>query len=155
VERFVERLQHDEALIAKGEEYKAELLEHPLVRDMTASLWQDAKAALMEQSMRDDSALRETIARGVQRLGELLQRDEALAAKVNEWLEAAVLYAAREYGDEGSELIAHTVSRWDAETTSRRIELQVGRDLQFIRINGTVVGGLAGLGIYAVSTLLR
>jgi uncharacterized membrane-anchored protein YjiN (DUF445 family) len=155
VERFIVRLQNDERLIARGEEYKAELLEHPLVRDMTASLWQDAKAALVEQSMRDDSALRETIARAVRRLGELLQRDEALAAKVNEWLEAAVLYAAREYGDEGSELIAHTVSRWDAETTSRRIELQVGRDLQFIRINGTVVGGLAGLAIYSVSLIVR
>lgn len=155
VERFVERLQTDEELIARGEEYKADLLTHPIVRDVTASLWQDAKAALLEQSAQDDSALREAIGRAVVRLGELLERDAALAAKVNGWVEAAVLYAAREYGDEGGELIAHTVSRWDAETTSRRIELQVGRDLQFIRINGTVVGGLAGLGIYALATLLR
>jgi uncharacterized membrane-anchored protein YjiN (DUF445 family) len=155
VERFVDRLQHDQGLIARGEEYKADLVAHPIVRDLTASLWQDAKTALLEQSSQDDSALREAIGRAVTQLGELLRRDEALAAKVNEWVELAVLYVAREYGDEGSELIAHTVSRWDAETTSRRIELQVGRDLQFIRINGTVVGGLAALGIYSLALLLR
>ncbi|MEN9934716.1 MAG: hypothetical protein RLZZ387_1295 [Chloroflexota bacterium] len=155
VERFVERLQSDSELIARGETYKAELVGHPFLRELAASLWQDAKALLLEQSTRDDSALRETIARGLVRIGELLQRDETLAAKVDAWVEAAVLYAAREYGDEGSELIAQTVSRWDAESTSRRIELQVGRDLQFIRINGTVVGGLAGLAIYGLGTFLR
>ncbi len=155
VERFIERLQSDPELIAKGEEYKAELTGHPIVRELVASLWRDLKSYLLEQSERDDSALRATILRGIERLSHLLQHDEALAAKVNSWAEAAVRYAAEEYGDEASELIAQTVRRWDATTAARRIELQVGADLQFIRINGTIVGGLAGLAIYSLATLLR
>jgi uncharacterized membrane-anchored protein YjiN (DUF445 family) len=155
VERFVERLQSDPELIAKGEQYKAELAEHPIVRDLVDSLWRDIKAHLLEQSSRDDSALRATILRFIGRLSDLLQRDEALAAKVNGWAEGAVRYAAEEYGDEASALIAQTVSRWDATTAARRIELQVGPDLQYIRINGTVVGGLAGLVIYSTALLLK
>ena len=73
---------------------------------------------------------------------------------MNGWIEKAVGYLAEEYGHEIADLIATTVARWDGAEASRRIELQVGRDLQFIRINGTVVGGLAGLAIYSIGQLL-
>ena len=69
-------------------------------------------------------------------------------------MERIVIYLAEEYGHEIADLIATTVARWDGAEASRRIELQVGRDLQFIRINGTVVGGLAGLIIYSVGQFL-
>ena len=72
----------------------------------------------------------------------------------NGWIEKVVGYLAQEYGHEIADLIATTVARWDGAEASRRIELQVGRDLQFIRINGTVVGGLAGLAIYSIGQLL-
>lgn len=152
---FVERLQHDPATIARGEELKTELLENPIVRDFSASLWLDIKSALLAQSTRPDSTLHQAIERAVRQFGELLLHDDALADKVDRLVERVVVYASREYRHQFGQLVAHTVSRWDAEATSRKIELQIGRDLQFIRINGTVVGGLAGLVIYCVSLLLR
>ena len=83
-----------------------------------------------------------------------LRDDPQLQAKIDRWIESVVDYVAEEYGHEITDLIATTVERWDAGEASRRIELQVGRDLQFIRINGTVVGALAGLAIYSFGQLL-
>ena len=83
--------------------------------------------------------------------GDRLATDPELQAKVDRWAERAVLYVVENYRGEVANLIATTVERWDADATSRKLELQVGRDLQFIRINGTIVGGLAGLLIYTVS----
>jgi uncharacterized membrane-anchored protein YjiN (DUF445 family) len=152
---FIERLQHDPATIARGEALKEELLANPIVREFSASLWLDIKAALLAQSANPNSALHGTIERAVRQFGELLLRDDVLADKVNNWIERIVVYTSQEYRHQFGQLIAHTVSRWDAEATSQKIELQIGRDLQFIRINGTVVGGLAGLVIYGISLLLR
>jgi uncharacterized membrane-anchored protein YjiN (DUF445 family) len=155
LEEFVERLQHDPATIARGEALKEELTRNPIVREFSASLWLDIKAALLAQSANPESTLRATIERAARQFGELLLRDEALAGKMDRWIERIVVYASQEYRHQFGQLIAHTVSRWDAEATAKKIELQIGRDLQFIRINGTVVGGLAGLVIYTVSLLLR
>jgi len=152
---FIERLQHDPATIARGEVLKDELLGNPIVREFSASLWLDIKAALLAQSANPDSALQASIERAVRQFGDLLLRDDVLADKINRWVERIVVYTSQEYRHQFGQLIAHTVSRWDAEATSQKIELQIGRDLQFIRINGTVVGGLAGLVIYGVSLLLR
>jgi uncharacterized membrane-anchored protein YjiN (DUF445 family) len=152
---FIERLQHDPATIARGEALKEDLLNNPIVREFSASLWAEIKLALLSQSDNPDSALHATITNGVRQFGELLLRDEMLANKINGWMESLVVYASQEYRHQFGQLIAHTVSKWDADVTSNKIELQIGRDLQFIRINGTVVGGLAGLVIYGVSLLLR
>ncbi|HNP85098.1 MAG TPA: DUF445 domain-containing protein [Kouleothrix sp.] len=151
---FIERLQHDPATIARGEALKDDLLQNPIVRDFSASLWLDIKVALLAQSERPDSTLQRAIERAVRQFGELLLRDEALAGKLERLVERVVVYASQEYRHQFGQLIAHTVSRWDPDATSRKIELQIGRDLQFIRINGTLVGGLAGLVIYTVSLLL-
>jgi uncharacterized membrane-anchored protein YjiN (DUF445 family) len=152
---FIDRLQHDPETIARGEVLKEELLQNPIVRDFSASLWRDIKAAIQAQSANQDSALHDAIQRAARHFGELVLRDEALAEKINRWAERLVVYASQEYRHQFGQLIAHTVSRWDAEATSRKIELQIGRDLQFIRINGTVIGGLAGLVIYCFSLLIR
>ena len=152
---FIERLQHDPATIARGEALKQELLANPIVRELSASLWAEIKATLSAQSADADSALHATIEHGVRQFGELLLRDELLADKIDGWVERLVVYASQEYRHQFGQLIAVTVSKWDADVTSNKIELQIGRDLQFIRINGTVVGGLAGLVIYYVSLLLR
>ena len=152
---FIDRLQHDPATIARGEELKEELLANPIVREFSASLWAEIKAALSTQSANTDSALHTTIQHSVRQFGQLLLRDELLAGKIDRWVERLVVYASQEYRHQFGQLIAHTVSKWDADATSNKIELQIGRDLQFIRINGTVVGGLAGLVIYCVSLLLR
>jgi uncharacterized membrane-anchored protein YjiN (DUF445 family) len=152
---FIERLQHDPATIARGEALKQDLLSNPIVREFSASLWVEIKAALSAQSTNPDSALHATIEHGVRQFGDLLLRDDILADKIERWVESLVVYASQEYRHQFGQLIAHTVSRWDPEVTSTKIELQIGRDLQFIRINGTIVGGLAGLVIYCVSLLLR
>ena len=99
------------------------------------------------------SELRARLEDGIVRLGHTLQRDVELQAKVDSGVERTVVYLLDQYRDEVADLISGTVQRWDADDASRRIELQVGRDLQFIRINGTVVGGLVGVIIHAITTV--
>ena len=155
VRQFIVDLQSNPAYIAKGEAVKDELLQHPIVRELSATLWLDLKTWLREQSAQPDSEMRQSIQRAIAHIGAVILEDEALAQKVNYWIEQIALFAIREYGHEVAHLIEQTVRNWDAEVTSRKIELQIGKDLQYIRINGTVVGGLAGLLIYSASLLIR
>jgi uncharacterized membrane-anchored protein YjiN (DUF445 family) len=148
VSAFAERLQHDPVLLAKGEDLKRELLEHPEVRAWLESLWMSLKAGMVAAADDPRSELRIRLLAGLQHVGERLATDPELQRKLDRWVEGAVGYLVEHYRSEVSDLIAGTVERWDAETTSRKVELQVGRDLQFIRINGTIVGGLAGVMIH-------
>jgi uncharacterized membrane-anchored protein YjiN (DUF445 family) len=148
---FARRLQRDPELIAQGEQLKSEVLNHPEVRAWLQSLWGEIKGALTEASEDPDSELRARMRAGIVSFGERLVTDPELQAKVDRWAERAASYVVEHYRGEVANLIATTVERWDADATSRKLELQVGRDLQFIRINGTIVGGLAGLLIYTVS----
>ncbi len=151
---FAERLKHDPELLAKGEELKAELLDHPEFRAWIESLWLGAKRSLIEAANDPTSELRIRATASLQQLGQRLEADPELQHKVDDWVQRALGYLVEHYRSEVSDLIASTVERWDGESTARRMELQVGRDLQFIRINGTIVGGLAGLLIHAAAELL-
>ena len=151
---FAERLKHDPELLAKGEELKAELLDHPEFRAWIESLWLGAKRSLIEAANDPTSELRIRATASLQQLGQRLEADPELQHKVDDWVQRALGYLVEHYRSEVSDLIASTVERWDGESTARRMELQVGRDLQFIRINGTIVGGLAGLVIHAAAELL-
>jgi uncharacterized membrane-anchored protein YjiN (DUF445 family) len=155
LERLVANLEQDPQVIARGEEIKLELLEHPIVRETAQNVWQELKSVLLDQPVQPDSPLREAIRRGVQQLGTSLTEDEALQVKVEGWIEGAVRYVVRSYGHEVQQLIASTVRRWETTDMVGRLELQVGKELQFIRINGTLVGGLVGLLIAAISTLIE
>ena len=148
VDDFVERLRSSPEMIARGEALKEELLEHPAVRGYSASLWADMKASLLRHSADPQSEFRLRVGHAVTRFGASLREDEELLAKVNGWIEQAVLYVVEQYRHEVAGLIESTVAAWDPEDTTQKIELQIGRDLQFIRINGTLVGGLVGLLIY-------
>jgi uncharacterized membrane-anchored protein YjiN (DUF445 family) len=152
--RFSERLKHDPELLAKGEELKAELLDHPEFRAWIESLWLGTKRGLIEAANDPQSELRTRAALSLQQLGRRLAEEPELQRKVDDWVQRALGYVVEHYRSEVSDLIASTVERWDGESTARRMELQVGRDLQFIRINGTLVGGLAGVAIHAVAELL-
>jgi uncharacterized membrane-anchored protein YjiN (DUF445 family) len=154
VVRFSERLKHDPELLAKGEELKAELLDHPEFRAWIESLWLGTKRGLIEAANDPASELRTRAALSLQQLGLRLAEEPELQHKVDDWVQRALGYLVDHYRSEVSDLIASTVERWDGESTARRMELQVGRDLQFIRINGTLVGGLAGVAIHAVAELL-
>ena len=154
VATFAQRLRDDPELIAKGEELKDELLAHPDVRAWIASLWGEMKQSLEQASIDPDSELRRRMTFSLSQLGQRLKDDAALQAKIDGWVASAGSYLVSNYRGEVSTMISSTVERWDAESTSRRLELQVGRDLQFIRINGTVVGGLAGVVIHLLTELL-
>ncbi len=151
---FAHDLRHDEATIARAEAIKVTLLGHEAVRDFVGTAWARAKQMILDAAEDPSSELRRRVSDGLMSLGRRLVDDADLRAKVDGWIEGAAAYVATHYADEITTLITDTVERWDGEETSRKVELQVGRDLQFIRINGTVVGALAGLAIHTVSVIL-
>ena len=148
---FAERLKTDPGLVAKLEGVKAELLEHRDVQAWLQSLWGEVKRTTLIATDDPDSELRQRIDRSLQRLGERLVAEPELQAKVDDLVRRAAGYVVDHYRGEVAEIISSTVAKWDGKATAERLELQVGRDLQFIRINGTIVGGLAGLIIHAVT----
>ena len=151
---FARRLQEDPELHRKGEELKDELLDHPEVRRWIESLWGETKRGMLVAVDDPDSELRRRIVTSTQRLGHRLATEPELQRKLDDWISAALAHLVANYRTEVSEIIASTVAKWDADSTARKLELQVGRDLQFIRINGTLVGGLAGFVIHAIGQLL-
>ena len=151
VTSLIDRLEHSPEMQERVDELKREVLEHPQLREWSASLWTEVKDVLRAQAAEPDSELRKRIADGVQALGHRLREDEALRSKAEQMIQDGVAYFAEHFHDELAELISGTVERWDASETSEKLELLLGRDLQWIRINGTVVGGLAGVVIHAVA----
>ncbi|NKR67228.1 DUF445 family protein [Rhodococcus hoagii] len=151
---FADDLQNDPATIAKAESIKAEIMGREEITGLAAATWKVAKRLVMESVDDPNSTLRRKVAENVVAFGERLRDDDEMRAKVDGWLLSGTRYVAENYTDEITAVITETVERWDAEEASRKIELQVGRDLQFIRINGTVVGALAGLAIYTISQLM-
>ena len=154
VATFADRLRTDPALLAKGEELKLELLAHPDVRAWLGSLWGEVKRNTVAALDDPGSELRHRLDVSLTSLGRRLAAEPALQAKVDDWVLRAAGHVVDHYRGEVADLIAGTVAKWDGAATAERLELQVGRDLQFIRINGTIVGGLAGLVIYTASQLL-
>jgi len=153
VNEFMNDLRHSEDIRRKEVAIKEDLLTQPAVRDFTGSLWADIKQALLNQSERPDAELTRAIEDAVVRFGNTILADDALARKIDGWAEASARYLLDRYGHEVAALIADTIESWDPVATSERIEVQIGRDLQFIRINGTVIGGLAGFCIHAATVL--
>lgn len=155
LESFIERLRHSPEAMARAEAIKEEVLAHPALREFAASLWTDAKDALSRRLDRTEpSAEPDVVVRALTGLADAVLRDRALLDKIDQWIVGAVVYAVDQYRHEVGHLIEHTVGQWDAEATSDKIELQIGRDLQFVRINGTLVGGLVGLLLYTISQWL-
>ncbi len=151
---FAERLRTSPTTIARTEAIKEEVLTHPAVREYAASVWSDVKAKLARYAEQGEgTSLLDAIERGLVSLGAAILADAELMAKVDRWIADAVLFAVEQYRAEVSQLIEQTVAGWDPDATSRRIEVQIGKDLQYIRINGTVVGGLVGLALYTVQRL--
>ena len=148
---FARRLERDPEILSRLDDLKDGLVTHPEFRAWAQSLWTDLKAELLRGLSRPDGELRGRIASVLTDLGEALREDPELRARVDHWLVTFGRSVAVQGGEETARAIATTVERWDAADTSRRLELQVGRDLQFIRINGTIVGALAGLLIHAIT----
>lgn len=151
---FADDLQHDDATIARAEAVKDQLMSRDEVTNAAGTAWKTLKRLVLEGVDDPSSALRTRIADAVVGIGESLRDDAELRDKVDNWIVRGAEHLVAQYGVEITAIITDTIERWDAEEASRRIELHVGRDLQFIRINGTVVGSLAGLIIYAIAQLL-
>jgi uncharacterized membrane-anchored protein YjiN (DUF445 family) len=149
--QFADDLKTSAELAARGEQLKGDLLAHPELRAWTERLWHEAKITL--GSLAEDDAATPMV-ESIQALGAQIVTDPELAASIAEFISNATTELVDRHGHQIGDLIAATVASWDSVETANRIEAQVGADLQFIRINGTVVGGLAGLAIYGLSQLL-
>lgn len=149
LENLTEQLQDSVEFRSRSEQLKQQILAHPSFTAWSDNLWGQIKAALVAAAEQPDSEVRVRLEQLALTTGERLQRDPELRASVDAWIGNLAGHLATRSGPEVASLIESTVQRWDAVETSRRLELQVGRDLQFIRINGTIVGGLVGLIIHA------
>jgi uncharacterized membrane-anchored protein YjiN (DUF445 family) len=156
VANFIERLQSSPETIARAEAWKEELLADETMREFVGTIWADIKRKLREYALRTEQEHFESgrLENAIATLAHNALEDPALTEKLNSWVDQAVLAVVDASRGEISQLISGTVSAWDPRETSRRIELQIGRDLQFVRINGTIVGGMVGLILYALTRAL-
>jgi len=150
---WIARLQESPEVIARADAVKQQLFDHPTSRGLSASLWAEVKRALDRQVEPGPEDVPGALERGLIALADGAVGDPALLAKLDGWIVEAVLRVVEQHRHEVGGLIEHTVRSWDPGETSLRLELAVGRDLQFVRINGTLVGGLVGLLLYTVSRL--
>jgi uncharacterized membrane-anchored protein YjiN (DUF445 family) len=153
VREFVTKLTTSPEYLARGEKLKAELLEHPAVRTYVAGLWGEIKSAVRRDAARPASKLKERVAAVIVGFADAILADPALRAKVDGWAKATIVRTVTSRRREVGLLITETMRRWDARTFTDKIEQEVGNDLQYIRLNGTIIGGLAGVAIYAVTVL--
>ncbi len=158
VDKIVADLRENPDTMARAEQIKLEVLNHPGVAEFSRDVWGDVTSRLAgyaEKLASDTEAEPDQLERWLAGLGRKVLEDPVLADKVNGWIVELVTYSAEQAREEVARLIAATVGAWDADATSCKIELQIGRDLQFIRINGTLVGGLVGLLLYVAGKALE
>jgi len=149
--KLAENLQHDEVTRAKLSSAKEAVFDSPRVRELAGAAWGTAKDGLMRALDDPASPLRTRLRELIADVGVRLSTDAALQARVDGFITEAAVFLVDRYRHDIASLITDTVERWDADETTEKIELMVGRDLQYIRLNGTVVGALAGVTIYAIA----
>ncbi|HTC24504.1 MAG TPA: DUF445 family protein [Gemmatimonadales bacterium] len=150
---FIERLKHSPDVIARAEALKRDVLDDALMDALSNSLWARVRQAAARYGGEPDPALLEPLQRGLVTLAESLLANQILLSELDAFLAAQVSALLEDHRQEVGALIADTVKAWPPGLASERLELAVGRDLQFIRLNGTLVGGLAGLIIYTCMQL--
>jgi uncharacterized membrane-anchored protein YjiN (DUF445 family) len=153
--QLADDLQHDPDTQARTEALKDRLLDHPQVVESGIALWNALRRALQGSLLDPEGAVRARMASELAAFGVRLRDDVALRSRIDSAASDLSVFVVERYGAELTAVITHTVERWDGREAARRIELHVGRDLQFIRINGTIVGGLVGLLIHAVTVVVR
>ena len=141
-------------MLFRSANLRDEILQNPAMRKWLDGLWESARAALLRSARDPDAALAGKFGEALRQLGETLQSDEKLRMTINRFARRTAVGVTAGYGDGIVKLVSDTVRGWDAETITGRVENAVGRDLQFIRVNGTVVGGLVGVALHAVDVWL-
>jgi uncharacterized membrane-anchored protein YjiN (DUF445 family) len=152
--QLAEDLLHDPATQARAEALKERVFDHPQILVTATSLWNAFRKALLDALADDEGPLRGRAVAELTAFGRRLLEDAALRAKLDRYAADFAVFVVDRYGAELTTVITHTIDRWDGKEAARKIELHVGRDLQFIRINGTIVGGLVGVLIHAVTVLV-
>ncbi|MEA1015086.1 DUF445 domain-containing protein [Sphingosinicella sp. LY1275] len=146
-------LQYDDAMRAKVEQAKNEIVANKAVTDWIEGLWEKTRAGLLKAARDPDATMAGKFGEAIRALGDTLQQDERLKATINQFARRALVGAVAAYGTGIVTLVSDTIRGWDARTVTDRLEGAVGRDLQYIRINGTLVGGLVGLLIHTVEVV--
>lgn len=154
LESLADRLVNDPETRERVENAKRELIANPAVGQWWQSVWERLRRKLIDAARNPDAALAGQLTTMLGELGTALQGDPRLQAQINRFARRTLVGVTARYGEEIVGLVSGTVKRWDARTISNRLEGAVGRDLQFIRINGTLVGGLFGVCIHAIDRLL-
>jgi len=147
-------LQWDADMRERIENIKQEMLASDQVQQAPAAMWRTISTTLIDQFNDPESFLRQKMTAKVKELAHRLLEDSEFLAQANDLVDKAARYAVEKFAPEIIAIIPETIKRWDAQEASQNIELMVGKDLQFIRLNGTIVGSLAGLAIYAVNHLI-
>ncbi|MDE8556358.1 DUF445 domain-containing protein [Pantoea vagans] len=153
VDKLIAKLQTDPEMAERAEEIKGWLKEDASFNRYIGELWNDMRNWLKADLSSDDSRVQEKVRSAALWLGETLAADPALRDSMNQHLEQAARSVAPEFASFLTRHISDTVKSWDARDMSQQIELNIGKDLQFIRINGTLVGGTIGLILYLLSQL--
>jgi uncharacterized membrane-anchored protein YjiN (DUF445 family) len=148
LESMQQAMAADPLLATKSRALQQDLVSHPAVRSYAFELWQRLRSELATALADEGSPLTLALKREIGALGARLRADTSLATELDDWLKQVLLHVVDNYRDPLSEIVSETIESWDAQETSRRIELNIGTDLQFIRVNGTLVGGLVGLVLY-------
>lgn len=146
-------MRYDPAMQAKVEEWKNHIVENKAVTDWVDGLWEKGRASLLTAARDPDAVMAGKFGEALSQLGETLQTDERLRSTINQFARRAAVGAVARYGDGIVTLVSDTIRGWDARTVTSRLEGAVGRDLQYIRINGTLVGGLVGLLIHTAEVI--
>ena len=154
VEGLIERLSTDPDYLARGEAIKARILEDPELPRRLRALWNDLGRRLGDNPAARNEILAEVLARGLRALGQWLVEDAEARARLDRWIRVVARRTLSSQRQAIGGFVAQVVAGWDAAEVTDRLELQVGRDLQYIRINGTLVGGLVGLTIFTLSRWL-
>ena len=151
--RLAHNLQNHAETQAKVEEWKNEMIANEAVSHWIEGIWEKSRAGLLAAARDPDAALAGRFGEALRQLGETLQKEPRLARAINQFARRAVAGVVASYGNDIVKLVSETVRAWDAQTVTDRLEAAVGRDLQYIRINGTLVGGLVGLIIHTIEVL--
>lgn len=147
---WIDRLENDPEWHGKIEEWKSEIIESESVRNLIARLWDEGKEKLIADLESENSQTRGYIARGIDRFSARLSNDQELRASIDTRLRSVVsTFLHRHHGEIGA-LVERIIGAWDGQQLAREMELNLGRDLQYIRLNGTFIGGMVGLGIHLV-----
>jgi len=144
----------DEATMERAERLKVRILSHPQLLETVVALWRAFRAALISALADPEGPLRQRIQTEMERFAGRVVAESELRGRLDGYVADVAAFLVARYGTELTAVISQTIDRWDGKETASRIELFVGRDLQFIRINGTIVGGLVGLVIHAVVVIV-